>query len=412
MTRILVINCHSDNRGDEAAIHAMVDEINEAYPDAAITLAIRGAGTKYPNMPSNVKMIHQFMPLSSKAKIAHKVALLTKGKVAISNHEKELINEIKQADIVLHAPGGPSIGDTYYDDEPTYLEIYNLLIAMHKPYMFYAPSMGPFQKAKRNHWRKKVLNHAEAIVLRDPISAGYVKKFVPNKSVSLALDSAFQHDIDLDSNQEKLEGYKELNEFLKKHDKCIGVTITDLMWHPVYSADKNIAKNIRNTFNGFLENITKAGYGIIFIPQLYGNGNDYDLMSSFARNKEDYFVVSANDKRYDTYFQQYLIGQLYAVIGMRYHSNIFSAKMGTPFISVSYEQKMKGFMKKMNLMEYCIDLKDLSEDKLQQCFEQITKNYEEYKAYLSEKHEYMRKEAHKTTDVLKILLGNEEGTTR
>ena len=409
--KILIINCHSDNRGDEAAVHAMVDEINIAYPEIEITLAIRGAGTKYPNMPSNVKIIHQFMPISFKAKVAHKIAVLTSGKVAISSHEKKLINEVLQADIVLHAPGGPSIGDTYYNDEPTYLAIYDLLIAMHKPYMFYAPSMGPFRKETRNHWRKKVLNHAEAIVLRDPISVEYVKKFIPNKSISLALDSAFQHDINLVNNQIKLEGYKELNDFLKKHDKCIGVTITDLMWHPVYSKDKKIAEAICSSFNTFLKNITRAGYGIVFIPQLYGSGNDYDLMSSFACNRDDYFVVVADDERYDTYFQQYLIGQLYAVIGMRYHSNIFSAKMGTPFISISYEQKMSGFMKKMNLMKYCIDLKDLSEDKLQQYFNRIVINHEKYKTYLCEKHTYMCKEAHKTTDILKTLLENKEGTT-
>ena len=146
MMKILVINCHSDNRGDEAAVHAMVDEINISYPNTIITLSIRGAGTKYPNMPSNVKMIQQFMPLSFKTKFAHKIAVLTRGRIAISVHEKELIDEIVQADIVLHAPGGPSIGDTYYNDEPTYLAIYDLLIAMHKPYMFYAPSMGPFRK--------------------------------------------------------------------------------------------------------------------------------------------------------------------------------------------------------------------------------------------------------------------------
>ena len=37
--KILVINCHSDNRGDEAAVHAMVDEISVAYPGVEITLA-------------------------------------------------------------------------------------------------------------------------------------------------------------------------------------------------------------------------------------------------------------------------------------------------------------------------------------------------------------------------------------
>ena len=133
--------------------------------------------------------------------------MLTGGKLAISAHEKELISEIFQADIVLHAPGGPSIGDTYFEDEPTYLAIYDLLLAMHKPYMFYAPSMGPFKKDVRNSWRKKILEHAEAIVLRDPISENYVKEFIPNKTVYLTLDSAFQHDVNVEQNMEKLNQY-------------------------------------------------------------------------------------------------------------------------------------------------------------------------------------------------------------
>lgn len=406
--KILVINCHPDNRGDEAAVHAMVDEISAAYPGVEITLAIRGAGTKYPNMPSNVKMIHQFMPISFKAKVAHKIAVLTGGKVAISAHEKELISEISKAYIILHAPGGPSIGDTYYGDEPTYLAIYDLLIAMHKPYMFFAPSMGPFQRKERNSWRKKILEHSEAIVLRDPISEKYVREFVPNKKISLTLDSAFQHDVNIEPNQEKLNQYMELKSFLEKHEKCVGVTITDLQWHPAYSKDSVIAKKIYDVFYGFLSSITKAGYGVVFIPQLYGEGNDYDLMCTFCCDTNDYFVVRANDERYDTYFQQYLIGQLYAVVGMRYHSNIFSAKMGTPFISISYEQKMKGFMGKMNLAEYCIDLQNLSKDVLKNRFDHLVDHYDEYKKYLCNKHVFMKAEAHKTTDILEMVLGKKE----
>lgn len=69
------------------------------------------------------------------------------------------------------------------------------------------------------------------------------------------------------------------------------------------------------------------------------------------------------------------------LMSMRYHSNIFSAKMGTPFISISYEQKMKGFMEKMNLAEYCIDLKTLSKDTIENRFEQLVNHYDEYKKY-------------------------------
>lgn len=402
--KILVINCHPDNRGDEAAVHAMVDEISAVYPGVEITLAIRGAGTKYPNMPSNVKMIHQFMPISSKAKLAHRIAVLTGGRVSISSNEKTLISEISKADIILHAPGGPSIGDTYYSDEPTYLAIYDLLIAMHKPYMFYAPSMGPFQREERNSWRKKVLEHSEAIVLRDPISEKYVRDFVPDKTISLTLDSAFQHDVDIEQNEEKLNQYMELKRFLDKHEKCVGVTITDLLWHPVYSENPAISKNIHGVFHEFLSSLTKAGYGVVFIPQLYGNGNDYDLMRTFCCDTNDYFVVTASDDRYDTYFQQYVISKLYAVIGMRYHSNIFSAKMGTPFISVSYEQKMQGFMEKMNLEQYYIPLMELSTDVLNSKFDLLSLTYDIYRNYLATQHNTMKKESYQTTKIVENLL--------
>ena len=229
--KILVINCHCDNRGDEAAIHAMVDELNKLYTNLSITLAIRGIGTRYPNMPSNVKMIRQFCPGSFKSKIAHNIAIITKGTLALSHNERILVNEIKDSDIVVHAPGGPSIGDLYYDDEPSYLSIFDLIISMNKKYMFYAPSMGPFKDEKRNMWRKKILCKATAIVVRDPISYSYVNNFVPEKKPILTLDSALQHDIDLTSNKVKLDKYKELCSFIKNHKKCIGVTITDLSWH-------------------------------------------------------------------------------------------------------------------------------------------------------------------------------------
>ena len=274
--------------------------------------------------------------------------------------------------------------------------------------MFYAPSMGPFQREERNSWRKKVLEYSEAIVLRDPISEKYVRDFVPDKTISLTLDSAFQHDVNIEQNKEKLNQYMELKRFLEKHEKCVGVTITDLLWHPVYSKNPTISKNIHDVFHEFLSSLTKTGYGVVFIPQLYGNGNDYDLMCTFCCDTNDYFVVTASDERYDTYFQQYLIGQLYAVIGMRYHSNIFSAKMGTPFISISYEQKMKGFMEKLNLAEYCIDLKTLSKDTIENRFEQLVNHYDEYKKYLCNKHTFMKSEAHKTTDILETVLERKE----
>lgn len=399
---IFIMNCHTANRGDEAAVRALVDELISLYPDIEITLGMRGA-TRYPNLPQNVKSIDQIIVTDSKD-LKFNFLKYTKGRVALGKTFSTFMQAVKRADLILHAPGGPSIGDTYYDAEMSYLNIYDLLISLNKPYMFYAPSMGPFKKSERNELRKRILKNSKAIVLRDPISAQYVRGFLPDEKIYQTLDSALQHDINFRENENKLNNYSELNVFLKNHPKCIGVTITDLMWHPIYSKDDKIKANIQKTFDDMLSYLTHNGFGIIFVPQLYGAGNDYNLMKSFCKNESDYFIIPDNNDEYDTYFQQYLISKLYAVIGMRYHSNIFSAKMETPFISVSYEQKMQGFMEKMGLSNYCIKVSDLSIDTLKMKFIDLQQNYDSYKKLLEDKHMDMKNESYKTTEIVKRIL--------
>lgn len=399
---ILIINCHTNNRGDEAAVRSLVDELLKKYPDSQICLAIRG-NTVYPNLPVNVRTISQFVPDSLIKEILCNVAIYTRINAILPNGAKELLSEIKLADLILHAPGGPSLGDTYYESEMGYLKTFDLINKMGKPYMFYAPSMGPFKREERNDKRKKVLLNAKKIVLRDPISLKYLKELIPDIKVKQTLDSALQHDIDMIANKKKFMSYKELNDFMTENKRCIGITVTDLMWHPIYQKDKKLQNNIRNTFSVIIEKLIQDGYGIVFIPQLYGIANDSQLMKSYCKS-DKCFVVADNNEDYDSYFQQYIISKMYAVIGMRYHSNIFSAKMETPFISVSYEQKMSGFMRKMELQDYLIDINDLSEKKLWEKYMYLRENYDDYKRKLVNLHKKMKEESFKTTEEVIALI--------
>ncbi|MCB7060104.1 hypothetical protein, partial [Eggerthella lenta] len=72
--------------------------------------------------------------------------------------------------------------------------------------------------------------------------------------------------------------------FVESHNMCIGITITDLQCHPLYK-NKAIVKNIPIIFNEFIESKIKEGYGIIFIPQLYGAGNDTIVMKTYMKEK-------------------------------------------------------------------------------------------------------------------------------
>jgi polysaccharide pyruvyl transferase WcaK-like protein len=51
-------------------------------------------------------------------------------------------------------------------------------------------------------------------------------------------------------------------------------------------------------------------------------------------------------------------------VATRFHGAVFCAKSLTPFVSIDYDPKVRGFMRQIDLEEYCytaLDLKDLVE---------------------------------------------------
>lgn len=393
---ILIMNAHWNNRGDEAATRAMIDHLQDKYPDAKIKVLLLTSNIKQFRY-DDVECRSNFYPRKRDLYFEVPLFVLSRGKLMFSKRGKEFCQLIKEADIVIHAPGGPSIGDIYFTDEIYYL--YRMLIAkvLHKPYVFYAPSMGPFNTEKhkfRNALRRSILNGASVFCVREPISKKYIEKLGNVKLPTVTLDSAFQYPVNIEKNQQILNEYQELRDFINQNEKIIGITITDLKWNPKY-AQTSVSVNINDTFTKMIEYLNKLGYAVLFIPQLFGNQHDNKYMSTFANEK---CMVMSED--YDCYFQQFIISKMHALIGMRYHSNIFSAKMGCPFVSVAYEQKMSGFMKKIGLEEYCIDINDLSFNLLKEKFSSLEKNYNSYKEVLVEKSVLLQKESSKTTELV------------
>lgn len=402
--KITIIHAHWNNRGDEAALRALIDELLLKYIYAEINVCLMTAKVmQFEYDQPNVHLFNISYP-RRKNKLDYWLTYLSKGKIALLDNSKAFVEMLKGSDLVLHGPGGPSIGDIYYNDEEKYLLRLNMIRKMGVKYAFYAPSMGPFRygDSKRNNLRRRVLNGAEFIYLRENQSAEFVKEFgIDKKKIHVALDSAFQHYGDEDKYNKQLEEYTELSKFLNSHEKVIGITITDLKWHPVHSKKTELEEKIRESFTSFITEMNKRNIGVVFVPQLFGGQHDITYMGSFAQ--DNCFVV---DDEHDCYFQQHLISKLYAVVGMRYHSNIFSAKMGTPFISVSYEQKMSGFMEISGLADYCISIDNLSAADLIAKFDVLEGNYDSYRLTLKQKRTEWSEQAHKTTDAVFKILGN------
>lgn len=397
---IFIIHVHWNNRGDEAAMRALVDTLREKYSNVSINIQIISDVVKkfpYKDIKFLKTSFDDHSAWNKKNVIPLILAYITKGKLLFNNELIQFVNILRESDLVIHAPGGPSIGDTYKVYEKYYW--YRLLLTkrMKKPYVFYAPSMGPFIDKKRNVIRKYILNHAEMLCLRENISGQYVKELKIKKNYTVTLDSAFQYDFDEKKYSNIFLMDTTLNKFLKKYEICLGITITDLNWHP--NLNNKFQDTIHSTFEQFIDVLNKRNIGVIFIPQLFDKTDDLSYMNSYLKDN-----CLSLDKSYDCYFQQYLISKLYAVIGMRYHSNIFSAKVGTPFISISYEQKMKGFMEIVGLSNYCIDVNDLSYELLLDKFEILLANYKQYKSNLTDQSLNLKSKSYTTSKMLFAII--------
>ena len=396
---ILIFGANWYNRGDESAIRAMIDEFRMKIPNCNIKIHFNQPVEDIPY--EDIEIIGDFRRPGGKnflKKLLYKFAVLTGGKVKPVDYSegfKEFCNAINWAEYAIYAPGGPCIGDYY--GQYQIVDMMTMLRKGQVPYSIYAVSMGPFSKYLREI--KKEFSSADNVCLREEISYNYFGGLKIDKDATVTLDSALQHPVDKEYYSQIYKKYSALDDFLCKYNKVVGITIAKLENHHLYK-NTDIKERTRATFAKFIEYLEKKGYGVVFIPQLFGKDNDYEFMNSFS--SENTFTVS---DEYDCYFQQYLISKLYFVVGMRYHSNIFSAKMKTPFISISYEQKMIGFMKRVGLEQYCIKALDLNYEILLEKFNKEEYDYLDYKKYLEDNIEKFINMSSQTTDIIvKSLL--------
>lgn len=391
---ILIFGANWNNHGDESAIRAMIDEMRISIPDAKIKIQFNQDVNVFPY--NDIEIIKGFYRAGKRnpiTKLLYRIAVKSGGKLCFYKGKERLVEfteAVKWADYAIYAPGGPSIGDYY---QCYYLvDMMEVMYKNETPFSLFAPSIGPF--SINRYQIANILKRANLIIFREEISKKYFDLLKTGHDSVVTLDAAFQSSVDQGYYQKLLEQDTELVKFLGKYKKIIGITITDLLWHRTFK-DGAIADRVKDCFTKFITYLKKEGYGVVFIPQLFANENDSKYMRDFCQ--DNCFVINQD---YDCYFQQYLISKLYAVVGMRYHSNIFSAKMGTPFVSVAYEQKMKGFMEKAGLSDLCIDISELSYEALIDKMNWINSNYSSYKTSLNESKNKFKVMAHVTTELI------------
>ena len=232
--------------------------------------------------------------------------------------------------------------------------------------------------------------------LRESIGLRAIRAFTGDLgNITLSCDLAFLSEVDRESADKILQSDADLTAFLRRFEKIVGITVTDLSWNVGFLGDKSVKRTIEDSFSTFIEWLDTQDIGVVLIPQLFGGQNDRDYLSRFIRDN----CLLLSD-RYNCNFQQYLISRLYAVVGVRYHCNIFAAKMGIPMIPIVYEQKMKGFLQDSKLESWGIDVYDISGEKIILYFKTLCSEYITRKEYLQKHAKVWKKKARNTIDAI------------
>lgn len=395
--KAIIVNAHFSNRGDEAALRAILDAMIAKSPEWNTEIMFKDknevSGFMYPDIS------HFSCAFLPKSAISLLIAVLSKGKICKDERLKNGIEHILDSDLIVYSPGGGVLSDKFWWVKQLEYFMPFICAKFYKiPIVVAAPSMGPFNTEKnilRNSFKKSILNSADKLIVREAISESYVKK-LGVKNVAVTIDSAFYDDYY--THKESIETVnkdEQLNQFLNKYKRVVGITAISYLWHIEDFKDETLPNRIEQSLKTFIGSLKEKNVGVLLIPQLFGNQDDTKLLEKYT--SDNTFMLS---NEYDTYAQQYVISQLYALVGMRYHSNIFAAKTGVPFVAVSYEEKMTGFMIDHNLTELMIPVKDISEELLLKKYGMIEEKHDSFEKQLKDKREEFRELAKVTVDAV------------
>lgn len=262
MKKLLFVNTHWSNRGDEAAFRPLLNTVLTQCPDWKVEVMFKDKrdvqGFSYPNV--------DYFSFEERPNTNPEALMLLVCEKSKSISMREAIKRMASADAIIYSPGGAVICDRFWFTKQTEYLLPFVVAKQHNiPIMVAAPSIGPFDQNKK--WQNILIKHylrtARPLIVREPISEQYLKSIGVESKVTI--DSAFLDDADNQSCAEILQKDKKLNAFLSSQ-KVIAMTVTDFKWHVKYMKDKSAQDSIRTAITETISYLQGGGVRYTFHP--------------------------------------------------------------------------------------------------------------------------------------------------
>ncbi len=344
--KILIVNQHSLNHGDEAAGMALVRNLAPYCEKITIQYEMNETDeqcfihhSQVENIiPRRVSGEHHLLKFCLRHPNFFTRLLLQ----CLPNKRAER-RAIKSADVVISAPGGADLG--IYQNH-NYL--WHLLEAafLKKRLLFFSSSIGDISgKDYFSSSARKALTYAHFVSLRDSQSCRYAAKAgIPYVS---AIDTAF-------SDEPHAAIPPELSSLSQK--KYVVIVPNQLYdWHPFFQ--KYPPEQFNRFYIDLINVFLQQNVEVVLLPQLFCQ-HHHDDEPYFHKLKSECRGAHVISSKYNSDIQQKIIENAVFLVGARYHSIVFAINQKTPFACLSYEHKMKNMLEILNLSDLCFDMEN------------------------------------------------------
>lgn len=295
------------NAGDEAMLAAIIKALHSK--DQSLKITVISGNPEATQKLHKVSSIHRFSPLAI-------FSAMSKAQLLISGGGS-LLQDVTSKRSLLY-----------------YLSILTMGKLLGKEVMLFAQGIGPIKSSFLRKLTKYVCSYVDIITVRDKDSLYELRRIgVPENKVYLTADAVMTL-----PQEPKDFGRRLLDEFYVPQGRML-IAIAVRKWREDDSYLLEIAKAADRL-------IDDRNAHIVLLPLQYPlDVEACRRVQQMMVNKVESTVLAADC---DTEQFLSLIGNFNLLIGMRLHALIFAAVMDVPFVAVSYDPKIDGFVKDVN----------------------------------------------------------------
>ncbi len=385
---ILIANATGPtNIGDQAMLQTLLDLLKNAYPHRKIVVH-SSVPDLYTNFPHKVKHTlyswSVFETQTTVVRIKRMIDLLTKYVAMLVglNHQfgntysQELINDYKNAELIVFAGGG------YLRSKPGLTQTLNALMQLvmvefaklvSAPKIFAPISFGPYAYT----WLEKL--SAKSLLTLDLVTAREHYSFDKLKAYGLKnIAAAHDHALFL-----PLLAKKKLSQL------TVGFTIRSWLPKPQQKIFEN---HYLQALSAFAHKHSLHIQPIVQVDAPTYGDDDFAITKRLVKKlKQAGHVVLPIQKPTSVSAALKVYSQLHVLLGMRMHANILAATQNVPFVAIAYEYKTLGICKKLGLSSV-IKAEETSAKNLLAMLEAVFKKRVYWEKHLESKKKQIYKE--------------------